>query len=104
MGAWSGPFLIAAVLLAVGGVAKAFDPTMTVGALRAAGFPVPPAAVRLAGFAEAAVAVAAAITGAPVLAVAVAISYLAFAGFVVIALACRLPIGTCGCFGRADAP
>jgi hypothetical protein len=104
MGAWSGPFLIATVLLAVGGVAKAIDPMMTAGALRAAGFSVSPTAVRLGGVAEAAVAIAAAITGAPVLAVAVGVSYVAFTGFVVVALARRLPIGTCGCFGRVDSP
>ena len=46
MGVWSGPFLIAAVLLAAAGVAKAIDPTMTVGALRRFGLPVSSTAVR----------------------------------------------------------
>ncbi len=44
------------------------------------------------------------LTGAPALAAVVAASYLAFTGFVVVALARRLPVGSCGCFGRADAP
>jgi len=104
MGAWSGPFLIAAVLLVVGGVAKAIDPTMTAGALRAAGISVPPLAVRVGGAVEAMVAIAAAITGEPVLVLMVGLSYLAFAGFVLVALVRRLPIATCGCLGRADSP
>ena len=37
MGAWAGPFLIAALLLAAAGVAKVVDPTNTVGALRKLG-------------------------------------------------------------------
>jgi hypothetical protein len=104
MGAWSGPFLIAAVVLAVAGVAKTIDPVMTVGALRAAGLPVGPSAVRVAGAVEAVLAIGAAITGEPALALAVAASYLAFAGFVAVALVRDLPVGSCGCFGRADAP
>ncbi|MEP6625960.1 MAG: MauE/DoxX family redox-associated membrane protein [Acidimicrobiia bacterium] len=104
MGAWSGPFLIAAVLLAVAGVAKAIDPVMTVGALRSAGIPAGPTAVRLGGAVEALIAVGAAITGDRVLALVVAASYLAFAGFVAVALIRHLPVGSCGCFGRADSP
>ena len=104
MGVWSGPFLIAAVLLAVAGIAKAIDPTMTVGALRRFGVPVPSGAVRGLGVLEALLAVAAAITGSPTLAVGVTVSYLLFSAFVVIARARRLPIGSCGCFGRIDTP
>jgi hypothetical protein len=104
MGAWSGPFLIAAVLLAGAGVAKVVDPVMTVGALRAAGLPIGPTAVRVGGAVEAGIAVAAAITGEPALALMVAASYLAFAGFVAFALVRRLPVGSCGCFGRVDSP
>ncbi|MGZ4795811.1 MAG: hypothetical protein ACXV8T_07950, partial [Acidimicrobiia bacterium] len=33
-----------------------------------------------------------------------ALSYAAFTGFVVIARVRRLPIGTCGCFGKVDTP
>ena len=64
MGAWAGPFLIAAVLLAAAGIAKLVDPANTVGALRGFGIGVPPAAVRLAGALEAALAVVAGSTGA----------------------------------------
>jgi hypothetical protein len=104
MSAWSGPFLIACVLLGAAGVAKALDPATTVGALRGVGLRVPAPAVRIGGGIEAVVAVAAALTGAPVLAAVVALSYFAFAGFVVVALARRVPIGSCGCFGRVDTP
>ena len=104
MGAWSGPFLIAAVLLAAAGIAKAIDPTMTVGALRKFGFPVSSGAVRSLGLIEALLAAAAAVTGAPALAIGVGGSYLLFSAFVVIARARRLPIGSCGCFGRVDTP
>ncbi len=104
MSAWSGPFLVACVLLGAAGLAKAIDPVTTVGALRGAGLRVPGGAVRVGGALEAVVAVAAALTGAPVLAAAVALSYLAFTGFVLVALTRRLPIGSCGCFGRVDTP
>ena len=104
MGVWSGPFLIAAVLLAAAGVAKTIDPTMTVGALRKFGIPVSSAAVRGLGAIEAVLALAAAITGARGLVLAVAGSYVVFSAFVVTARVRRLPIGSCGCFGRVDTP
>lgn len=104
MSAWSGPFLIACVLLGAAGVAKAIDPLTTAGALRGVGLKVPGVIVRVAGAIEAVVAVAAALTGAPVLAAVVGLSYLAFTGFVVVALARKVPIGSCGCFGRIDTP
>ena len=104
MGAWAGPFLVAAVLLAAAGFAKAVRPDDTVGALRAMGIRVPPFVVRVGGGAEALVAVGAGLTGTPVLAGVVACSYAAFAAFVVVALGRRLPISSCGCFGRVDTP
>jgi len=104
MGAWAGPFLIAAVLLAGAGVAKAVDPVATVGALRGFGVRVRPGVVRAAGGLEVAIAVVAAATGNPVAALAVAASYLLFTAFVVAARVRRLPIGSCGCFGKIDTP
>ena len=104
MGAWAGPFLIAALLLAAAGVAKVVDPANAVGALRAFGVPVAPAVVRVVGAVEAALAVSAVVTGAAVLAVAVAASYLLFTGFVLMALVRDCPIGSCGCFGKVDTP
>jgi hypothetical protein len=104
MGVWAGPFLIAALLLAAAGLAKVIDPTTTVGALRGLGWRVPAGAVRAGGAAEAVLAVVAVLTGAPAAAIAVAASYLLFTGFVVVARARRLPIGSCGCFGKVDTP
>lgn len=104
MDAWFGPFLIACLLLGAAGFAKAVDPTMTVGALRAMGRRIPNVAVRLAGGGEAVLALAAVLTGDPVLALLVAVSYACFTLFVVVALVRRVPIGSCGCFGKVDTP
>lgn len=104
MGAWAGPFLIAALLLAAAGAAKLVDPTNTVGALRKLGVPASAPLVRVGGAVEAVIAVAAILTGAPVLAALVGVSYLLFAGFVLLALGRGLPIGSCGCFGKVDTP
>jgi hypothetical protein len=104
MGAWAGPFLIAALLLAVAGAAKVIDPTTTVGALRKLGLPAPATAVRVGGAVEVVLAVGAVLTGAPVLAGLVAVSYLLFTAFVLVALGRGLPIGSCGCFGKVDTP
>jgi hypothetical protein len=104
MGAWAGPFLVAALLLTVAGALKAVDPATTAGALRRAGLPVPPVAVRLVGACEVVVGVAAIVTGAALPAALVALSYLLFTAFVVVALRRHLPIGSCGCFGKVDTP
>ncbi len=108
MDAEFGPFLIACLLLGAAGVGKAVDPTMTVGALRGFGLRLPATAVRtavrVAGAVEAVLASGAIATGGAVLAVFVALSYVVFTVFVAIALARRLPIGSCGCFGKLDTP
>lgn len=104
MGAWAGPFLVAALLLTVAGALKANDPATTAGALRRAGLPVPPVVVRVGGACEVLVGVAAIVTGAPLAAAVVALSYLLFTAFVVVALRRHLPIGSCGCFGKVDTP
>jgi hypothetical protein len=104
MGAWAGPFLVAALLLTVAGALKAFDPATTAGALRRAGLPGSPLAVRIGGAVEVVVGVSAIVTGAPLAAALVAVSYLLFTAFVVSALARHLPVGSCGCFGKIDTP
>jgi len=104
MGAWAGPFLVAALLLTVAGALKAIDPATTAGALRRAGLPVPPVAVRVGGACEVVVGAAAIVTGATVPALLVALSYLLFTVFVVVALRRHIPIGSCGCFGKVDTP
>ena len=100
----AGPFAIAAALLAAAGAAKVIDPSMTAGALRRAGLRVPDAAVRVAALAELAIGAAALAVPSSALAAAISISYLAFAAFVVWALRTDRPVGTCGCFGKADTP
>jgi len=104
MGAWAGPFLVAALLLTVAGALKAIDPATTAGALRRAGLPVPLVAVRIGGACEVVVGAAAIVTGATVPALLVALSYLLFTAFVVVALRRHIPIGSCGCFGKVDTP
>jgi hypothetical protein len=100
----AGPFTIASVLLALGGGLKAVHPRDTARALGAAGLPDSPGLVRAAGAAEVVVGLGALVVGGPVFAVLVACSYLAFAGFVLLALRGRTAIASCGCFGKVDTP
>ena len=112
-----GPYLVACGLLVVAGVAKAVRPDDTARALVLLTGPAPgrtgrrrpgPAAVRGAVRTGA---VAEALLGAVALAfprtgtaAAVAVSYLAFAGFVLLAMVRGGALATCGCFGRPDTP
>ena len=109
MSVLAGPFAIATVLLAVGGAAKAVRPRDTAQALTAVGIHFPRvlparAVVRVGGAVEALIGTAALLVGGPVLCALVALSYLAFAGFVVVALRSGSPISSCGCFGKVDTP
>jgi hypothetical protein len=100
----AGPFLIAATLLAVGGLLKAAHPSDTANALRAVGLPGAPLLVRVGGAAEAAVGLAALATGGRAAAALLAVSYTAFAAFVLVALRHGTPLASCGCFGKDDTP
>jgi len=105
----AGPFAIAAVLLAVGGAAKAVRPRDTAQALTAVGIRFPRflpgrVVVRVGGAVEAVIGAAALVVGGPVLCALVAVSYFAFAGFVLVALRTGAPISSCGCFGKIDTP
>ena len=100
----AGPFAVAAALLVAGGLLKTARPDDTATALRESGLPVPAVLVRVGGLAEAALGVAALVTGNRVTAVLLAASYLAFAGFVAVALRRHTPLATCGCFGKEDSP
>lgn len=91
------------LLLAAGG-AKVVDPTRTAGALAALGVPAGPSVVRLGAAAEAVLGAVALVVGGRVTAALVGLSFGAFAAFVMAALRSGRPIGTCGCFGRADTP
>jgi hypothetical protein len=102
MPALLGPALVAAAVLAVAGAQKLLAPQMTAGALRALGWPSSATAVRLGAAAELALAVGAVATGNRLVWDLIGLSYLAFAGFVWVALQRGAAIGSCGCFGRAD--
>ena len=104
MPALTGPALTAALLLAFAGAAKAVDPVMTVGALRALGLPSSRTWVRTGAAAELLVGLLAAAAGWAWVWWLVAASYLAFAAFVVAALRAGTMVGSCGCFGREDTP
>ena len=94
----------AALLLLAAGGAKVVDPSRTAGALAALGWRVPPAAVRAGAVAEAVVGALGLVVGGATVAVVVALSFAGFAVFAAVALASGTPVGTCGCFGRADTP
>lgn len=104
MNVLAGPFVIFAALLALGGLFKAIDPDDTSYALLAMGLPHAGLLVRVGGAVEVVIGVGALAVGGPVFAVLVALSYLAFAGFVVIARRSGSPISSCGCFGKVDTP
>jgi len=94
---------IALVLLAASGVAKALDPNPTRGALKAARLPSSSAAVVLLGLAELLAVIAGIAIGGPWLAPAAAL-YLGFTVFTLAAVRGRIPVQSCGCFGREDTP
>ena len=104
MAALAGPYLVTATLLGAGGALKVVRPGPTARALGDMGLPAPPALVRAGAVAEAGVALAALAGAGRSAAVLVAGSYLAFAGFVLVALRRGVPLSSCGCFGAQDTP
>ena len=108
MSVLAGPFAIACLLLAGAGALKAWKPGDTANALRAVGIPLSYTAsrvlVRAFGAAEVVISVVALLTGNAVASALVAMSYLAFAGFVAVALQRGTAIASCGCFGKVDTP
>jgi hypothetical protein len=91
-----------ALLLLAAGASKAVDPARTVGAMHRLGWGASPAAVRAGAVAEAMTGAATLVLGGWVLSGLVGLSYAGFAAFVALALRSGGPIGSCGCFGRAD--
>jgi hypothetical protein len=94
---------VALTLLAASGVSKLIDPDPTVGAMRAARIP----SSRLIARTLAGVEIAAAALGlgwGGLWLVAALTLYLGFAVFTLVAVQHRLPIQSCGCFGRDDTP
>lgn len=104
MHALAGPFLAAAVLLAVAGATKVADPQPLVRALRSVGMRLPRGVVRAGAVAETALGLAALATGARVAALLVAVSYAGFTAFVLLALRHGGVLASCGCFGKQDVP
>jgi len=102
--ALAGPFLAITGLLGAGGAVKVHRPDSTARALREMGVPAPPTLVRLGAGAEVAIAAAAVTWASPPFVALVALSYLGFAGFVLVALRRGVPLSSCGCFGVADTP
>jgi len=104
MGAWTVPYGIAVVLLLAAGIAKVLEPRDTAGALARSGLAVPGVVVRVGAAFEVGLALAALAAGTRTAAAVVALSYVAFTIFVVQALVRRVPVGSCGCFGRVETP
>jgi hypothetical protein len=95
-------FWVTCLVLAAAGAAKLADPTPTGSTLAALGLPGGPVAARLVGGAELGLAVAGLAVGGAVVAAGVALAYGAFA--VVVVLARRRGLASCGCFGARSAP
>lgn len=99
-----GWFFLAAALLVFSGIRKLADPAPTSGALRAAKLPSSRAAVFALASTEIGVGSIGLLGSGSIWAWAVALVYAGFAIFVALALSRRLPIASCGCFGKADTP
>lgn len=94
---------IALGLLGASGVLKWVDPEPTTGAMSAAHLPSSNTLSRLLGLVEMAVSVAALAIGG-VSTVAAVFLYAAFTVFTLVAVVYRIPLQSCGCFGREDTP
>lgn len=99
-----GWFFATAALLVVSGIGKLVDPTATAGALRTARLPDDRFLVRVLGLAELGVGVGNLLWSSFLLAWMQTGLYLAFGLFVLWALSRRLPLASCGCFGKPDTP
>ena len=99
-----GWFFLSAALLLVSGGAKLRDPTPTAGALRAATLPSARPLVFLLAAGETIVGAGSLLLGGRIFGWLLAGLYMGFAVFVAVALRRRLPIASCGCFGKTDTP
>jgi hypothetical protein len=96
------PFLAAALMLGLAGLAKLIRPNDTAKALQAAGMALGRSAVRAGAVAEVVVCVLALVVPGAFSGALVALSYAVFASFVVTARLKGWPLSSCGCFGRPD--
>jgi uncharacterized membrane protein YphA (DoxX/SURF4 family) len=99
-----GWFFATAALLVVSGVNKLVDAAPTTGALRSAGLPSGREAVWALASLEVVVGAANLISASRFFALAQSALFVAFGSFVAFALWRRIPIASCGCFGRSDTP
>ncbi|HJQ95817.1 MAG TPA: MauE/DoxX family redox-associated membrane protein [Acidimicrobiia bacterium] len=99
-----GWFFLVAALLVWSGIRKLADPDPTSGALRAAALPSSRLAVFGLGAVEIVVGATAMLAANPLAAWALGLVYAGFAGFIALAMNRRLPIASCGCFGKTDTP
>jgi hypothetical protein len=94
---------LALVLLIASGVSKQLDPDPTTGAMQAARLPSSRLISRTLGLAEAAAGVTGLTFGGVWLSGATLL-YASFFAFTAMAVRRRLPLQSCGCFGRDDTP
>jgi Methylamine utilisation protein MauE len=94
---------IALGLLAASGVAKLADPAPTTGAMRSAGLPASDIVTRSLGIIEVALSVVSLVVGGPAV-IGAAVLYAGFTIFTFAAVRNRIPVQSCGCFGREDTP
>lgn len=99
-----GWFFLSAALLLVSGGAKLADPAPTSGALRIAGLVSGSGVVYTLAVAEIATGAISLLAGGTVAGWAMAVLYGGFGWFVAFALHRRIPISSCGCFGKVDTP
>jgi uncharacterized membrane protein YphA (DoxX/SURF4 family) len=95
---------LSAALLLISGGTKLVDPDPTTGAMRAAGLPASRWVTAALGLWEIFAGSLALTFGGTVGGSALFVTYAGFAGFIGYALKNRLPIQSCGCFGRVDTP
>jgi hypothetical protein len=94
---------VALTLLAASGIAKLVDPDPTVGAMRAARLPSSRSLARALGVTEILAAAAGLAWGGIWLLGALGL-YAGFAVFTLLAVKEKIPVQSCGCFGREDTP
>jgi hypothetical protein len=100
----AGPYVVAALLLGIGGIAKVIRPGPAQRALTGMGLQLPTGLVRAGAAAEAGLAGAALATANRAVAAAVAVSFLVFTAFISAAIFRPGTVGDCGCFGSTESP
>ena len=102
MSALDALFWVTCLVVVVAGVSKLLEPSATASTLSALGLPGGSSAARAVGAVEVMLGMGGLIVGGPWFAAGVAVSYAAFA--VVVGVARRRDLPSCGCFGARSAP